>query len=268
MDVFLFSLFIYLCAEYALQWEEQALVSALTKTRLQAGVSLWHGHRHHLAGCWLLWGSLCVVRRALQGKSGPVLFGHLLIFSCFTLWADRLSFPAGLVLYMCLFWNEPILSLWKCCLSASWSPCISGSFQPCSLGSPPGPAAWLRLWGLGSLPPAEVLRFCSPEIFPSCVGPLLWSLLLFRCGIKISVGVLLIFFLLFLYLKFQSSRSRTVLVPAAFSFSSHSSFNFTLFPALCLQAICVLWTLKKLCQKEAFLSSPPPIVEPLLDNCN
>lgn len=190
------------------------------------------------------------------------------IFPCFTLWVDRLSFPEGLVLYMCLFWNEPILSPWRRWLYISCSPCICGSFQPCSLGSPLGPAARLRLQGLGSLPPAEVLRFCSPEVFPSYVGPLPWSLLLFRCGIKMSVGGLLIFSLLSLYLKFQSSRSRAVLVPAAFSFSSHPSFHFTLFPALCLQAICVLWTLKKLCQKEAFFSSPPPIVEPLLDNCN
>lgn len=56
----LLCLFIYFCTWYALQWEEQALVSALTKTRPQAGVSLWHGHRHHPAGCWLLCGSLCV----------------------------------------------------------------------------------------------------------------------------------------------------------------------------------------------------------------
>lgn len=139
------------------------------------------------------------------------------------------------------------------------------------------PALWAVLWVLlpgwghrawGLCPPrsAQVLL---PEVLPLYVGTLLRSILLFRCGIKMCGGFCwFFFFLLFLYLKFQSSRSRTVLVPAAFSFSSHPSFNFTLFPALCLQAICVLWTLKKLCQKEAFFSSPPPIVEPLLDNCN
>lgn len=169
MDVFLFSLFIYLCAEYALQWEEQALVSALTKTRLQAGVSLWHGHRHYLAGCWLLCGSLCVVRQALQGKLGPVLFGHFFIFSCFTVWADRLSFPAGLVPYMCLFWNEPILSLWRCWLYISWSPSISGSFQPYS-----GQSSWscclAEAMGLGVSASCRSAQVLLPGDLPFICG--------------------------------------------------------------------------------------------------
>lgn len=83
-----------------------------------------------------------------------------------------------------------------------------------------------------------------------------------------SRGVFFFSFFLSVYLKFQSNRSRaTLFVAAVFSFSSHPSFNFKLSSALCLQAICVLWTKKKLCQKEAFLSSPP-VTEQLLDNCN
>lgn len=114
-----------------------------------------------------------------------------------------------------------------------------------------------------------ILLQCK-QMFLATLASSIWSPLLRLLGYEMKVGVLFFFLFFFsVYLKFQSNRSRaTLFIAAVFSFSSHLSFNFKLSPALCLQAICVLWTMKRLCQKEAFLSSLPPVTELLLDNCN
>lgn len=169
--------------------------------------------------------------RALQGKSGPVLFRHLFILALLCGQASRLSLqiwyctpvsseinPSRLFGGVVVRFPDP-LYLWLLPLL------LSGQ-------GPPGAAAWTRQKRSGPAPWRSSLH----------LGSLLPSLPLFGCGIKTRAG----FFLFpppppFLYFKFQSSRSRTtLLVPAEFSFSSHPSFNFTLSPALCLQAICVL----------------------------
>lgn len=204
----------------------------------------------------------------LQGNSGPVLFRHLFMLA---LHCGQTCCPSLQVWYCTCVSSEMHTSrLFGGVGSTIPEALVSlAASSPALLAESSGSCCPAEAVGFGSLCPAKVLGCCSPEVFPSDGVPPR-SLLLFGCGIKIRVGFGWSPPLPpFLYLKFQSSRSRTtLLVPAAFSFSSYPSFNFTLSPALCLQAICVLWTPKKLCQKEAFLSSLSPIVELLLDNCN
>lgn len=148
-------LFIYFCAWHALQWEEQALVSALTKTGPQAGVGIQHGPRHCLTGCWLLYGSLCVATQALQGKSGPVLFRHLFILAL-----------------LCEQTCCPSLQVWCCtCVYSEINPsCLFGGVGgtlPCTVVSlaASSPALWAGSSGSCCLAKA-VLR---PR--PKCSSP-------------------------------------------------------------------------------------------------
>lgn len=61
---------------------------------------------------------LCVARQALQGKSGPVLFGcfFFFFFPCFTVWVDRLA----------------SLQVWYCtCVYSEMNPsCLFGGTFP------------------------------------------------------------------------------------------------------------------------------------------
>jgi len=187
-----------------------------------------------------LCGTTCMATRALQGKLGPVLFRHLFIFAllCGQTCCPSLQVWCCACVYSeinpsCLFGGvggplpKAMVTL------AAASPALrAGSSRSCCLA---------KAVGLQSLPPAEVLRSCSPGVFlsdgiPPAIPPSvqMWDE---NKGEVIIVSHRPPF----LYLKLQSSRSRTtLLVPAAFTFSSHPFFNFTLSPALCLQAICVL----------------------------
>lgn len=169
MDGFLFCfacLFICFCAWHALQVRgSRVLVSTLTNRGPQAGAGIQLGHRHCLATCWFLCGSLCVAT-AGQLRTYAV---QIPFYACFTLWADMLSLLAGLVLYMCFFWNACLPSLWRCQQYDSWSLCISGCFQSCSLGRVL--LVLLPGHGLGVSVPSKSARVLLPRGLPFRWGP-------------------------------------------------------------------------------------------------
>lgn len=180
MDGFLFCfvcLFICFCAWHALQVRaSRVLVSTLTNRGPQAGAGIQLGHRHCLATCWFLCGSLCVATRKLQGNSGPMLFRYLFMLA---LHSGQTCCPSLQVWYCTCVSSEMRASR----LFGGVSSTIPEAFVSLAASSP---ALWAESsWcccpavGLGSLCPAKVLGCCSPEVFPSdgvrpAIPPSVW----------------------------------------------------------------------------------------------